>query len=203
VVWDDEPPVAKERSEDPTAIAGSLDGIPRWPATGGAWWPFAPLITSAAWARWPWPACRRSCATERDPAPASFERPSSPADAAAGSALTLTPEQDAPAGCGLQPRSLPAVRRHPQRQDRGVPAGRAAAAGARPVAQALVMVPESTDAAIAGAFRSSASAPASGRDEQRHDPSAAPEELAGGPHRRARIVLGTRMAVFAPCRGSG
>jgi primosomal protein N' (replication factor Y) len=70
-----------------------------------------------------------------------------------------------------------------------------------PAAQALVMVPEinltpSWKSALPPALPAVRQG-GRGQHAQRHDQPAAPQKLAGRPHRPARIVLGTRMAVFA------
>ena len=67
-------------------------------------------------------------------------------------------------------RTVPAVRRHRQRQDRGLPAGGAAAAGARPAgAGAGDGAGDQPHAAAAGALRRALRRRQRGGDEQRHD----------------------------------
>jgi primosomal protein N' (replication factor Y) (superfamily II helicase) len=146
-------------------------------------------------ARLPAPAGEvAAAATEAEattPTPASRRRRSPP-----GPSRTTSRPPRWPRWSGRR-RHDAALRRHRQRQDRGLPAAGGARAGAGPPG-AAAGARDQPHAAARGACARALPGPRAGQPAQRPDAGAALRHWLLAHLGRADLVLGTRMAVFAP-----
>src|SRR6218665_1628522 len=185
---------------------------PRWMPPGAAWWFLPRATTSARWARWPWPRCRRSCArSARNSwrAACAAAPPPGATDEAmpATETITVSAEQESAiarmaaepgpfllfgsTGSGKTEVYLRCVQETLQ---------------ANAAAQALVLVPEINLTAQLEERLTRRFAPLFGAAAvvSLHSGMTGPQRLASwlAAHSgRGRIVLGTRMAVFASLPG--